>query len=102
VISTSWCDHGFVAVLNRSAQSPSALLTVRDAGDDERTAEETVVDGAQLDAPFGLPLFELLGTEHVGESIAMLVALVDPRLGDHGELGCAVSLLDLDEAGPLE
>jgi hypothetical protein len=72
------------------------------AGDDQRAAEEAIVDGAQLGAPFVLPLCELVGAEQVGERVMMMVALVHPRFSDRRELLGAVGLLDVDEPGPLE
>lgn len=72
------------------------------ASDEEGAAEEAVVDGAQLDAPFVLALFQFVAAEQIGEGVMVAVALVDPRFSDRGELLGAVGLLDGDEPRPLE
>jgi hypothetical protein len=71
-------------------------------GDEERPAEQTVVDGAQLDAAFRLALPELGGVEQRGERVVVALELLDPRSGHGGELCAAVGLVDVDEAGSLE
>jgi hypothetical protein len=84
------------------ARPASSLVIVGAAGDEEGAAEEAVMDGVQLDAPFVLSLFQLVGAEQFGEGVLMSIALVDPRFSDRGELLGAVGVIDVDEPGPLE
>jgi hypothetical protein len=82
------------------ATRPSPVASC--GGDEAGSAQESVANRPELDAPFRLALLERGGALELGEGVAMVVAVVEPGLGHRLELSGAVGLIDVDEPGPLE
>ena len=84
------------ALKRRRAGRPRSLRTGRR---EEPTAEQAVVDGAQLDASLALPFVKCAARLERRQLVRVGLPAGEPRAGGRGELGREVDHVDVDEAG---
>jgi hypothetical protein len=68
------------------------------AAEEQRSAQETVFDGAQLHTPVMLTALELGFAVDRGQRVPVLVPLIDPLGGDGAKLFRAVQFGNINEA----
>jgi len=76
--------------------------SARTGTDEQGSAQETTLDGAQLHAPVVLTALEVGFAVECDQRVLMIVPMVDPSLGDEAKLLGAINLGDVNEAGSTQ